>query len=166
MLAGYGPVTANVARELAVGRALAADPDRPGDPARSSMSAPPSTGHRHHSPGTSKRAIKLCVAPGCGMPASRCDLDHVIPFPDGPTSADNLHPECKAHHLRQALGVGRRRAAARRRRCAGRCRPATRYDTRPPPVGQVWDVDPGAEPDVEEPWWADWRHDEPLCRTG
>lgn len=39
-----------------------------------------------------------CVFPGCALPAHRCDWDHVIPWPDGPTCACNLVPLCRYHH--------------------------------------------------------------------
>ena len=39
-----------------------------------------------------------CRFPGCSVPARDCDLDHLIPFPVGPTSADNLHALCRRHH--------------------------------------------------------------------
>jgi hypothetical protein len=40
-----------------------------------------------------------CMAPGCGMPASRCEIDHTIAWQDGGTTAlGNLHPLCKGHH--------------------------------------------------------------------
>ncbi len=39
-----------------------------------------------------------CRFPGCAVPAAECDLDHLIPFPQGPTSADNLHALCRRHH--------------------------------------------------------------------
>jgi hypothetical protein len=39
-----------------------------------------------------------CTAPGCRMPAVRCDLDHVVRHPDGPTCPCNLHPLCRHHH--------------------------------------------------------------------
>ena len=32
-----------------------------------------------------------CRFPGCAVPAAECDLDHLIPFPHGPTAASNLH---------------------------------------------------------------------------
>jgi hypothetical protein len=35
----------------------------------------------------------------CNRPARTGDLDHIIPFPDGPTAADNLHPPCERHHI-------------------------------------------------------------------
>jgi len=40
-----------------------------------------------------------CSAPGCGQPGWRADADHVTPWPQGPTSAANLHPLCRYHHL-------------------------------------------------------------------
>ncbi len=39
-----------------------------------------------------------CRFPGCAVPATECDLDHLIPFPLGPTSAANLHALCRRHH--------------------------------------------------------------------
>jgi len=39
-----------------------------------------------------------CRFPGCAVPAAECDLDHLVPFPIGPTSADNLHSLCRRHH--------------------------------------------------------------------
>jgi hypothetical protein len=39
-----------------------------------------------------------CQHPGCGMPASRCDLDHITPWPAGPTTAGNLVALCRHHH--------------------------------------------------------------------
>ena len=39
-----------------------------------------------------------CDAPGCGNPAASADLDHTVPWPDGPTSQTNLAPRCRTHH--------------------------------------------------------------------
>jgi hypothetical protein len=40
-----------------------------------------------------------CMGPGCGMPASRCQVDHSIAWIDGGhTSLDNLAPLCTGHH--------------------------------------------------------------------
>ncbi|RNI22245.1 HNH endonuclease signature motif containing protein [Flexivirga caeni] len=39
-----------------------------------------------------------CRFPGCTRPAVRCDVDHVTPFPDGPTAAWNLQCLCRHHH--------------------------------------------------------------------
>jgi hypothetical protein len=39
-----------------------------------------------------------CDAPGCQTLALNTDLDHTIPWPDGPTSQSNLAPRCRTHH--------------------------------------------------------------------
>uniref|UniRef100_UPI0033653F96 HNH endonuclease signature motif containing protein n=1 Tax=Intrasporangium sp. TaxID=1925024 RepID=UPI0033653F96 len=39
-----------------------------------------------------------CRGPGCQVPAHRCDLDHHLPHPDGPTSTGNLGPLHRGHH--------------------------------------------------------------------
>ncbi|MGB3772944.1 MAG: HNH endonuclease signature motif containing protein [Rhodococcus sp. (in: high G+C Gram-positive bacteria)] len=46
----------------------------------------------------------VCVHPGCAVPSSDCDLDHVVPFDhDDPeyggwTVLGNLQPLCRRHH--------------------------------------------------------------------
>ena len=40
-----------------------------------------------------------CRFPGCDEPADRCDLDHTIPYPGGPTCASNIKCLCRKHHL-------------------------------------------------------------------
>ena len=39
-----------------------------------------------------------CRFPGCSIAARFCDLDHVRPWPTGPTSARNLLTVCRRHH--------------------------------------------------------------------
>ena len=41
----------------------------------------------------------VCQAPGCLVPADRCDGDHRQPWPDGPTSGANMWPLCRRHHI-------------------------------------------------------------------
>ena len=41
---------------------------------------------------------RTCRFPGCGVAAQRCDLDHVVRYPDGSTSEDNLVCLCRTHH--------------------------------------------------------------------
>jgi len=42
---------------------------------------------------------RTCRHPGCGQPAARADLDHVVPHADGgPTDCDNLCCLCRRHH--------------------------------------------------------------------
>ena len=39
-----------------------------------------------------------CANPVCTVPAHRCDLDHIVPVPHGPTTADNIEPKCRTDH--------------------------------------------------------------------
>lgn len=39
-----------------------------------------------------------CVFPHCNRPSRICDLDHLIPWPLGPTTEANLAPLCRHHH--------------------------------------------------------------------
>ena len=45
-----------------------------------------------------------CRFPGCDEPAYRCDIDHTIPYPHGPTCASNLGCACRKHHLLKTFG--------------------------------------------------------------
>ncbi len=48
---------------------------------------------------------QLCSAPACNAQAVYCDLDHTVPYPDGPTCQCNLNPKCRRHHrTKQAPG--------------------------------------------------------------
>jgi Domain of unknown function (DUF222) len=49
---------------------------------------------------------QLCVFPGCGRPARRCDLDHTLAYHRGGRTCEcNLAPLCrKHHHTKQAHG--------------------------------------------------------------
>lgn len=41
---------------------------------------------------------RTCRFPGCGIRSERCELDHLIPWPLGPTAVHNLLCLCKHHH--------------------------------------------------------------------
>jgi hypothetical protein len=62
---------------------------------------------------------EFCSGPGCHVPALDCDLDHVIPFPQGLTTVANLKPCCRGHHriktqyVWEATRAQRARLAAR-----------------------------------------------------
>jgi hypothetical protein len=44
-----------------------------------------------------------CVGVGCSVPSRQCDLEHCLPWPHGPTSAQNLSPVSRhCHHAKQA----------------------------------------------------------------
>ncbi|WP_155855267.1 HNH endonuclease signature motif containing protein [Actinotalea ferrariae] len=96
-LAGYGPIGADVARLLATegtwrrllvdevsGTLLDVDRRRYRPPA----------GIVDHV----RRRNRTCVFPTCSVPAASCQVDHTVPFPHGPTAADNLGPLCTTHH--------------------------------------------------------------------
>jgi len=100
-LASYGPIPAEVARDLAAQgtwRRLLTDPvsgallDY-----GTTRYTPPShlAGHVTTRDGT-------CRFPSCRVPAHRCDLDHGEPFKatagTGPTNPTNLSAKCRAHH--------------------------------------------------------------------
>ncbi|MGA7688062.1 MAG: hypothetical protein WCA29_02390, partial [Jiangellales bacterium] len=119
---GYGPLPAATARDLAAHatscRALVYHPDtghllglstlpRPTLPNTSDAVAvrwldrlPPAAGYTH--PPVMERLAKardtVCRAPGCTRAATACDCDHVVPYPHGPTTADNTCCLCRRHH--------------------------------------------------------------------
>ncbi len=96
-LTGYGPITA------AVARAIAGDADWTRlltDPATGALLDYGTTTYR---PPTALAnhvlaRDKTCRHYGCNQPATRCELDHAVPYPEGPTAADNLYAECTHHH--------------------------------------------------------------------
>jgi Domain of unknown function (DUF222) len=49
-------------------------------------------------------AYPTCTGPGCQQPAHRCDLDHLTPFPAGPTTSENMRPLCRSHHNQKTHG--------------------------------------------------------------
>ncbi|WP_344097314.1 HNH endonuclease signature motif containing protein [Microbacterium deminutum] len=58
---------------------------------------------RYRPPPELRRLVRwraeTCMAPGCNIPASRCEIDHTVAWDHGGTTAlSNLHPLCKGHH--------------------------------------------------------------------
>ncbi|MGB7979330.1 MAG: DUF222 domain-containing protein [Candidatus Nanopelagicales bacterium] len=96
-LTGLGPIPAEIARELAAdGRWRAWVTDASGAVvATGSLGYIPSSGLA--------RAVRArephCRMPGCRASSVRCDLDHMVPYPEGATSAANLGPLCRRHHV-------------------------------------------------------------------
>jgi hypothetical protein len=97
-LAGYGVITDSQARALAAHdatwRRLLTDP-------HSGMLT--DYGRHTYTPPVAladfvRARDQYCVFPGCNVPATKCDLDHRVPFPKGATSADNLAAICRHHH--------------------------------------------------------------------
>ena len=90
-LAGVGPVHASVARRIAsdgIWRRLLTDPVTG---ALSHMST-----DRYEPTQEIRDAVitrdQTCTGLGCRTRAERCDLDHRVPYPEGPTTADEPRP--------------------------------------------------------------------------
>ena len=49
----------------------------------------------------------MCRAPGCTVPADRCDIDHERPWPGGDTSVPNLRLRHRRHHNHKTRGTWR-----------------------------------------------------------
>jgi Domain of unknown function (DUF222) len=96
-LDGYGPIAADVARQLAadgIWRRILTDPlsGTVLDVGRTTY-RPPKALADHI-----RTRDRTCRFPGCRHPARRCDIDHGIPYPKGPTSEGNLCCLCRHHH--------------------------------------------------------------------
>jgi len=85
-----------------------------------------------------------CTSPGCQVPTIDCDTDHVIPFPQGETTVDNLVATCRGCHRKKTPYVyGHKRQ--RTLRLYGP--PAVPDDAAPP----FWSTRTDQEPRPEEP---------------
>lgn len=47
-----------------------------------------------------------CRWPGCDRPARKCDVDHTVPWPHGPTHPSNTKHYCRIHHLIKTFYCG------------------------------------------------------------
>jgi hypothetical protein len=104
-LAGYGDLPAQRALELAAQE----------DATWQRVLTDPATGHvldvgrhKYQPPAALRDYVRLryptCTGPGCRQPAHRCDQDHLVPFPAGPTSQENVRPLCRPHHRAKTHG--------------------------------------------------------------
>jgi hypothetical protein len=115
-LAGYGPIDAQQARAMALDlgstwQRIVTDPlsGTVLDVGRTTY-RPPAALADHV-----RNRDKYCTAPGCPVPAARCDLDHTLeyhppadgspPRPLGTTCAHNLGPLCRTHHRLKTAGI-------------------------------------------------------------
>jgi hypothetical protein len=97
-LSGYGILPADLVRRLAAGdtrwRHILID--------RATGAVLDAGTWSYRPPAGLARHVRIrdvtCRFPGCSVPARECDLDHLIPFPEGPTSSENLHALCRRHH--------------------------------------------------------------------
>jgi hypothetical protein len=47
-----------------------------------------------------------CCWPGCDRPVAGCDVDHSVPWPQGPTHPSNTKHYCRIHHLIKTFHPG------------------------------------------------------------
>ena len=47
----------------------------------------------------------VCQFPTCTRPADRCDKDHRVPWPHGPTNGHNMWALCRRHHRMKTAGI-------------------------------------------------------------
>ncbi len=100
-LAGFGPIIADIARQVtdeqhaSQWRWTVTDPN---------TGMPVHEGTTRRRPNSRQRRYvearhRTCVFPGCRMPATSCDLDHRIPWAEGgPTHRTYLAPVCRHDH--------------------------------------------------------------------
>lgn len=146
-LRGYGPVPADVARRIAADatwRRLVVDPltGRLLDFGRTTY-APPQELRDH----VVARDV-TCTAPTCMHPAETGEIDHVVVFPEGPTSATNTHAPCTHDHRARHQGgwsVSRDDGGVTWTSPTGHA-----YRTDVPPVLGDWDADDLGAATLEE----------------
>ncbi|HWR47446.1 MAG TPA: DUF222 domain-containing protein, partial [Pseudonocardiaceae bacterium] len=152
-LAGYGPIPAAVARDLAAGgtwRRILTDPEsgRPLDYGTTRYRPPA------HLTGLVITRDQTCQFPGCRVPAHRCDLDHNVPYDPatgtGPTSETNLGPKCRRHHqVKQTPGWS---VTHHPDGCTTWATPSGhQYHSQPPPLTDPEPLTPRPAPDPGEP---------------
>ena len=96
-----GQAVAADAGTVALGRLLA-QADGPLRALLADLPDPPPRTEGYRPTAAQERTVqardRCCSFPGCSRRASRTDLDHRVPWPEGPTSTANLHPLCRRHH--------------------------------------------------------------------
>ncbi|GAA4930272.1 uncharacterized protein DUF222 [Actinomycetospora succinea] len=151
-LEGHGPIPAAMARRLASNpdawwRRLLTDPV--------TGTASHLDARRYRPPASMQDFVRArdmtCAAPGCRVPASRCDLDHVARYEHhrpgggaGPTRADKLKPACRRHHRIKTHGGW---SAALSPDPDGGAAPVITWTS---PSGHRWSV---RSPELDPPWW-------------
>jgi hypothetical protein len=132
-IAGFGHVPAEIGRKLAADgtwRAMLADLD---------SGALLDAGRHRYRPSALLREFvqtrdQTCDHAGCERPIMQ--LDHVIPFPDGDTTGENLRGKCFFHHFWKTHS-GCLVELAPDGTCTWTMPSGRRYQTKPPPIGGV-----------------------------
>lgn len=152
-LAGYGPVPAAVARDLAARgtwRRIVTDPH---------SGRPLDYGTTRYQPPTHLAELVItrdqtCQFPGCRVPAHRCDIDHGVPYDPntgtGPTSDTNLGIKCRHHHqIKQTSGWS---VTHHSDGCTTWATPSGHlYHSEPPPLNDPEPLTTHPTPDRDEP---------------
>lgn len=101
-LEGFGPVIADIARQVAAEqvngewRWIATHPDSGAVLTDGTTRRRPTAEQRRYV----EARHRTCVHPGCRMPAADCDLDHTKEWAKGgKTLVDNLPPACRHDHI-------------------------------------------------------------------
>ena len=107
-LGGFGPVIADIARQVARDQTEAEWRYTVTDPTTGTVAHAGTT--RRRPTAADERLVQAanpcCVFPGCRMPAADCDLDHRTPHSEnGPATPENLAPLCRHdHRIRHEAG--------------------------------------------------------------
>jgi hypothetical protein len=146
-LDGFGPIPASVARRLAAGgtwRRILTDPatGRVLDYGRTRY-RPPQDLIDHVI-----ARDRTCRGIGCDRPARSCQIDHTIPYPDGPTAESNTGPFCDRQHLFKTHG-GWQVSQPTPGQFAWRTPTGHTYTKHPDPIGPI--IDDGREHDNGPP---------------
>jgi hypothetical protein len=134
-LDGAGPIPAQIARELAAGgtwRRMLTD---------RSSGVLLDLGRTQYPPSMPLRDVvqerdQTCRFPGCQRKATACEIDHVIPWPVGTTSKDNLASLCAFHHRLKTFGGWKLRLDPDGS-CTWTSPAGLQYVTRPPTPGGI-----------------------------
>jgi hypothetical protein len=155
-LAGYGAITATLARDLASNATWrCAVTDGIHGPVLG-------LGHTAYTPAytPTRRLAELvrvirprCAFPGCRARADRCDLDHRLAWPGGSTCDCNLQPLCRRHHRLKTTGLITARGEPGGRALLWTTRAGLTYRTpEPSPLpGPALGVIPAPPPPTAEP---------------
>jgi hypothetical protein len=100
-LPGFGAVPAPLLREIANSGKAKLKP----------LKIPPPDCEPRYQPSTALAEFVrwrdlTCRWPGCDEPAARCQIDHTVPYPLGPTHPSNNKMYCPHHHLLKTFYVG------------------------------------------------------------
>jgi len=100
-LSGYGPVIADIARQVVTAQPHAGWRFTVADETTNQTVLSGITRSRPTAAERREAQVRYhtCIWPGCRMPAVESDLDHRVPLVDGgPTHVANLAPLCRHHH--------------------------------------------------------------------